>query len=86
MLAAIDPWFVRLNLAEAGLWFAVALIVVWRWRLWGVAAVLIAFGVSDIVETRTGAWYRPWWLLAWKTLCVVSVIALVWRLRSGDGQ
>lgn len=34
------------------------------------AIFLIAFGVSDFVEMRTGAWWTPWWLLAWKAVCV----------------
>jgi hypothetical protein len=46
------------------------------------AAVLLAFGGSDVVETRTGAWWHPWWLLVWKGLCVVALVVLVgwwWR-------
>lgn len=31
---------------------------------------LIAFGVSDFVEMRSGAWWTPWWLLVWKGICV----------------
>ena len=31
-----------------------------------------AFGISDFVEIHTGAWYRPWWLLAWKATCVAG--------------
>ena len=37
---------------------------------------LVAFGCSDIVELRTGAWWRPWWLLLWKTVCVVALASL----------
>ncbi|MEM6315778.1 MAG: hypothetical protein AAF743_16945 [Planctomycetota bacterium] len=80
-LATIDPWFVRLNLAEAVVWFVVAAVVAWRFRTWALAVILVAFGVSDIVETRTGAWYRPWWLLVWKAACVIGAIGLIWQAR-----
>jgi hypothetical protein len=39
----------------------------------GLAVALLAFGVSDLVETRTGAWYDPPWLLAWKAACVIAI-------------
>lgn len=40
------------------------------------SAWLIAFGVSDAVEFHTGAWWRPWWLFAWKATCIVALITL----------
>lgn len=79
----MDPWFVRINLLEAALWWVVAVVVVARWRLWGVAAALVLFGLSDVVETRTGAWWRPWWLLAWKGACVLIVAVILWRRWRG---
>src|SRR4051812_45390883 len=43
-----------------------------------VAAVdLVLFGLSDVVEAQTGAWYRPVGLLVWKGGCLV---ALAWLL------
>lgn len=51
---------------------------------WLAAIALVAFGVSDWVEARTGAWYDPWWLLAWKAGCVVTLLVigrLQWRRR-----
>jgi uncharacterized membrane protein len=33
------------------------------------------FGISDLVEVQTGAWYKPWWLLAWKIACVATMLA-----------
>jgi hypothetical protein len=86
----IDPYFVIANYAEAALWNAIGVVFLVaaaagqaprrdrRWpRTLIVAAVLfIAFGWSDVVETRTGAWWRPWWLLAWKGLCVLSLLAV----------
>jgi hypothetical protein len=41
---------------------------------------LIAFGLSDYVENRTGGeWWTPWWLLAWKAACVLVLLALLLR-------
>lgn len=46
----------------------------------GVAAATFAlFGFSDFVEMQTGAWWTPWWLLAWKAVCVLVMAALFWR-------
>ena len=41
------------------------------------ALTLLAFGASDVVETRTGAWWHPWWLLLWKGVCVIVLAGLV---------
>jgi hypothetical protein len=81
MLVAASSFFAVSNYIEAGLWFVVAAVVavryrLWRWR-WLTAAALVAFGISDIVEVQTGAWWRPWWLLAWKTVCVVILVMSV---------
>ncbi len=43
------------------------------------AVTLVLFGVSDLVETVTGAWWRPWWLLLWKGVCVAILAALTYR-------
>jgi predicted branched-subunit amino acid permease len=44
-------------------------------------AVFIIFGVSDLVEAQTGAWWRPLWLLAWKGLCLVGLTWCYWKYR-----
>jgi hypothetical protein len=36
------------------------------------------FGVSDLVEAQTGAWWEPWWLFVMKAACVL-VFVLAWR-------
>jgi hypothetical protein len=41
-------------------------------------AVLVAFGLSDLVEARTGAWWRPWWLLVWKASCLAALSLLAY--------
>ena len=71
------------NLIEAGLWisFGVALQLVSRKlevkhrrvAYVGVAA-LVAFGISDIIEIYTGAWWKPIWLLLLKAACIVVFI------------
>lgn len=78
-----ERWF---NGAEAGLWFVLALgLVIYAVRradrLAGVAAaVLVPFGVSDLVEAHTGVWWDPWWLLVWKAACVLALVWCGWRL------
>ncbi len=76
------------NYCEAGLWavigvcfaaFAVRRSGALRGRLLLVAATFLAFGGSDVVEVQSGAWWRPWWLLAWKAACL---LILVWQLIS----
>jgi hypothetical protein len=53
-------------------WFSVVLFL-----------LLATFGLSDFVEIQTGAWYRPWWLLAWKGFCVAGFLWMwyVYRKR-----
>lgn len=54
-----------------------------RKRCWQATLVFVLFGISDLVETQTGAWWRPWWLLAWKAACVSALaILLMEYLRS----
>lgn len=50
------------------------------------AITLILFGLSDVVELQTGAWWRPWWLLVWKGICIAVLVTLgigyaQWRRR-----
>jgi hypothetical protein len=87
-MASIDPTFVLSNRIEAAFWGAIAVtMVVAAVRKTGtvrmdcaIAAVTFAiFGLSDLVETRTGAWWRPWWLLVWKGVCVLIFLALFVR-------
>ena len=74
---ALDPTFVYGNYVESGLWASMGIIaLVKRNSKWSLllGLTLVAFGISDIVETHTGAWYRPWWLFAWKAVCVLGII------------
>jgi hypothetical protein len=85
---ALDPTFVWSNYVESCLWAGMGVAaLVKRNSVWSIflSASLLAFGISDIFETRTGAWYKPWWMLVWKVLCVISIIVFgvaVWRARN----
>lgn len=85
---ASDGFYVWANIAECGLWSALAgaALIGYRRRGLGLCLALLAFGVSDLVETRTGAWYRPWWLLAWKASCVVLIPWLAIRAGGQDAR
>ena len=85
-MPVITDEFRFLNFVEAGLWVVVAVVAAAigarrsgrvRARCFVLAATLIAFGLSDVVETTTGAWWRPWWLLCWKAICVAILLALL---------
>lgn len=78
------------NQLEASVWFLVALVCLFKaprdnsnvaWLGIVAAAAFVLFGVSDIVEIQTGAWWRPWWLLAWKAGCVLTFVWLWWKTR-----
>ncbi len=75
----------QFNQAEAVLWWGIALVMAWRlrgqagWQRWGVPLAFAAFGVSDWIEAQTGAWWRPWWLLLLKAVCVGTFIYALWQ-------
>ena len=78
---------VLFNYGEAAVWGIAGVYVLWRSRhrpkatriLGSVASVaFFAFGISDLVETRTGTWYEPWWLLAWKAACVLILLSCLY--------
>ena len=76
------------NAFEAGWWGVLGLVVLFAmWgrqgpRVW-LAAGLIVFGVSDVIEIGSGAWWRPWWLLVLKGGCVVVIVVAAWLWRRG---
>lgn len=78
------------NQAEAGLWFVIALVLIvrsrmkmpWRWLL---PLAFVLFGVSDLIEAQTGAWWEPWWLFVMKAACVL-VFLLAWRAHRRQGK
>ena len=81
--------FKTANHIEAGLWFVIGLAFAGyafarpsvRVRSFVAAIVFILFGVSDIVEVQTGAWWRPWLLFCWKAACVLAMLIMFVRWR-----
>lgn len=49
------------------------------------AQILLAFGITDLVEMRTGAWWDPPTLLAAKGLCAAGIVGCLvrWRRQAG---
>ena len=71
------------NLIEAGVWFLLSIVLLvyafrsakqFRFVLFVLVVTLAAFGGSDLVEARTGAWWKPWWLFVWKAACVIMLL------------
>jgi hypothetical protein len=53
--------------------------ICWRKHLPLLGLTFICFGISDVVETRTGGWYKPWWMLVWKVSNVILILSLSFR-------
>lgn len=73
------------NYIEAGLWFVIALVLAFTafnkgrvsvsfWVTWIASLAFIAFGVSDLIETQTGAWWQPVELLLLKAGCIICFV------------
>ena len=43
--------------------------------------LFVVFGISDLIEAQTGAWWKPLWLLGWKGLCIVGLASCYWKYR-----
>ena len=84
------------NAIEAAWWIALAILIAMKdlgvtaLRGWPRAVLVIAlmmFGVSDIIEIWTGAWWRPASLMLFKIVCIVAfiiaVVAITTRARRG---
>ena len=96
ILAVITRSFQISNYVEAGLWAALGIAcaarsfrsrAVVRMDLAVLAVTLIVFGLSDVIEVQTGAWWRPPWLLAMKAACLAVMLVLAIRFvrrRSGS--
>lgn len=79
-----------LNSVEAALWIVIGLFLFWgakkltvrypRRDVFALGILFIAFGVSDVFEVHSGAWWRPWWLLLWKTLNTIGLLYFVGKL------
>ncbi len=78
-------WHFIYNVIEIGIWilFGVGCFVAAlrhtganRYRCHLAAAAFLLFAASDAVELYTLAWWKPWWLLAWKAGCVIVLLSL----------
>ena len=86
MIEICHFWF---NVIEAAIWMALA-----TWLLYLAlrtcshlkttflvfSVALAFFSVSDMIETQTGAWYRPFGLFLLKAVCVLSITGCLYRL------
>jgi hypothetical protein len=87
LLIGVTSFFADSNYFECGLWCAIGagFLIRAALRRGRRAAVITAgvtfllFGLSDFVEAHTGAWWRPWWLLVWKGLCLLVFLILLIR-------
>jgi hypothetical protein len=90
----LEEIYVKGNYIEAVIWvcFAIGFAITaakasGQIRIHRLIATLtfFGFGLSDIVEVQTGAWWRPWWLFCWKASCVLSMMLLFsWYWRDRD--
>ncbi len=78
------------NIFEAGLWSTFGLLTaVFGGRVRGMTPRLrillsisfLAFGISDLIELSTGAWWRPPGLLAYKGVCLLGIVGSCLSLR-----
>jgi glycerol-3-phosphate acyltransferase PlsY len=74
---------------EAGIWIALAgwlLFLAVRRRsslkktFFLFSATLFFFGISDLIETQTGAWYKPFSLFMMKAVCVLFIAGCLFVL------
>ena len=82
-------WIEDWNRCEAVLWFAFALFcaakAVWprikqRSVFAALAVTFVVFGISDLIEAETGAW----WLAVLKGACLAVFVIAVRKLRKKD--
>ena len=83
---AVSDFFVTANYIEASLWSVIGIGFLLRAFLkrGGATSIIAAvaflvFGASDVIETHTGAWWRPWWLLVMKGMCLAVFLVLLAR-------
>jgi len=90
MMSMVETVF---NACEAGLWLMFAVIVFGRYgrappgvkRVARVMALLfVLFGISDLIEIESGAWWRPPGLLLFKGACLIGLtwcFVVLWRRK-----
>jgi ribose/xylose/arabinose/galactoside ABC-type transport system permease subunit len=77
------------NYVEAAIWFLIAIIVLFYQLkkrtpfgriFYSLSFIIFIFGISDIIEAHTGAWWKPWWLLVLKGACIISMVWCVVKI------
>ena len=75
------------NLVEGWFWITLAILIPLIFHKQtsglekaGLVIAFVAFGISDFIEIKTGAWYRPWPLFLLKAVCLISIIILMARI------
>jgi succinate-acetate transporter protein len=67
------------NLVEAVFWMLVTVVILVkairaavpsRRIFFILSAAFFVFSISDIIESQTGGWWKPFWLLLMKTGCI----------------
>ena len=81
------------NSLEAIFWMVLGIVVFWKSRtirqdsrLGSYAAGwFFLFGISDVFEAMTGAWWRPWPLLVLKATCILALLTcgVLYQRRAG---
>ena len=86
MIEVCHFWF---NVIEAAIWMAMAtwlLYLALRTRSYlkttflVFSVTLFFFSISDMIETQTGAWYRPLGLFLLKAVCVLFLTGCLFQL------
>ncbi len=92
-MVAVSAEFANAQYGEAALWWIIAVVFLLyagrarggaRRRCLLAAATFGVFGLTDVVEAHTGAWWRPWWLLLVKGGCLAAMMLLLfadWRAK-----
>ena len=84
LASELNPAFVLSNHIECFFWIAIGIgfyigAIYRRQDAIIAGCVFVVFGCSDWVEASTGAWWKPWWLFAWKAICVLMLLILIVR-------
>ncbi len=80
------------NIIEAALWFLISLTlsfkalyvdkyIVYKKVMLVASVCFLFFGISDIIESYTGAWWRPLGLLFLNISCVIGLLLSFYAYR-----
>lgn len=79
------------NLCEAVVWVTIAFTLAWRSSSahpslqrvgYVAAAAFFVFAGTDLIEAKTGAWYRPLGLLLYNAVCLTVIVYCYWQYRA----